>query len=112
MREFRLSFLLSLCVFAALSFGLYLVKYEVQDLHDALAIKHVALQREQEAMRLLHAEWAYLTRPERLQRLQARHVKLHPLVAEQTVPFDFEGYVPAQAVVSNVSDRTQGWERE
>lgn len=85
MRDFKVSFLVYLAVFAALSFGLYLIKYEVQELQDNVKIKQHALAEEQKAIKLLRAEWAYLTRPARLEKLQARYLKLKPIKAEQTL---------------------------
>jgi cell division protein FtsL len=85
MREFRISFLVHLSIFAAFAFGLYLVKYEVQELQQELALKRDVLKKEKETIHLLNAEWAYLTKPERLQKLQKKYLKLQPITASQTL---------------------------
>ena len=86
----RLISLLALLALAAVSTGLYKLKYRVQHL-DAQAI---ALQKqilaEREAIRLLDADWAYLNQPDRLQALAARHLAL--------VPADPKQYVGIEAV--------------
>jgi cell division protein FtsL len=58
--------------------GLFLVKHEVQDLEERLARLDDRIAKEHEAVHVLRAEWAYLTRPERLARLAERHLELKP----------------------------------
>jgi len=66
-----------------MSYGLYNMKYEVRSLEAELAgLQHkIALDRD--GLQVLRAEWAYLNRPERLQRLATRHLDLVPLRAAQ-----------------------------
>lgn len=58
--------------------GLFLVKHEVQDLEEQLARLDDRIAKERENIHVLRAEWAYLTRPERLARLSERHLELKP----------------------------------
>jgi cell division protein FtsL len=58
--------------------GLFLVKHEVQDLEERLAQLDDRIANERETVHVLRAEWAYLTRPERLARLAERHLGLKP----------------------------------
>ena len=75
----RITALIYMACFAALSMGLYLVKYSVQDIQREVASARANLDREKESLHLLNAEWAYLNRPERLRRLADRHLDLVPL---------------------------------
>ncbi len=83
--SFRVSTVICLILFAASAFGLYLVKYQVQDLQAELASKRAELASEREAIHLLNAEWAYLTRPERLESLQKKHLSLKSISSGQTM---------------------------
>lgn len=66
----------------------YLIKYRVQDVQKELQAARLKLQTEEEAVRILEAEWAYLIRPERLQELQARYLQLVPYQAQQITSID------------------------
>lgn len=68
---------------AAVGFGLFHVKYKVQALEEDLARLNAAIIGEQEQLHVLRAEWAYLNRPARLERLSAGHLGLRPLEPEQ-----------------------------
>jgi hypothetical protein len=58
--------------------GLYLVKQEVLGLEEQVARLDDEIARDREAIRVLHAEWAYLINPDRLAQLAARHLGLKP----------------------------------
>lgn len=75
----RITALVYMACFAALSMGLYLVKYSVQNIQREVAATRAELAQEKESLHLLKAEWAYLNRPDRLNRLAARHLDLVPL---------------------------------
>jgi len=75
----RITALIYMACFAALSMGLYLVKYSVQNIQREVVAMKDSLAHEKEALHLLKAEWAYLNRPERLQRLAQQHLDLVPL---------------------------------
>lgn len=75
-----------LLLLAASAAGLYHLKHRVAVLEDeALALAR-ALAREEQATRVLAAEWAYLNAPRRLARAVARHLELAPLGARAMVP--------------------------
>lgn len=63
---------------ALVGFGLFHVKYQVQTLEDQLAKLNRAIVREQEQIHVLRAEWSYLDRPERIERLAAKYLELAP----------------------------------
>ena len=92
----RITALVYMACFAALSMGLYLVKYTVQDVQrDVTAMKH-ELATEKESLHLLNAEWAYLNRPDRLRMLADRHLDLAPLDSRQIDGIDV---LPAAATL-------------
>ena len=47
----------------AIGFGLYQVKYQVMQLEDDIAMIDHTIAEEREALRVLKAEWQYLTSP-------------------------------------------------
>ena len=63
--------------------GLYLVKQEVIGLEDRLAALDDKIGKDRETIHVLRAEWAYLTQPDRLAKLAARHLGLKPPAAGQ-----------------------------
>lgn len=77
-------------VFAIAAFGVYLVKYAVQDMQRQVVALQAKLDEEQESLHLLNAEWAYLNRPERLRSLAEKHLEL--------APFDTRKMLPIQAL--------------
>ncbi len=72
-----------LALVAILAFGLFALKYEVRGLEAELARLEREAQAEQEAMRVLNAEWSYLNRPERLRALSERYLPLTAVSARQ-----------------------------
>ena len=74
----RLLTLGGVVLIAVLAFGLYKLKYEVQQLEDRYADVNRAIIAEQEAIRVLRAEWSYLNSPTRLSALVERHLQLAP----------------------------------
>jgi hypothetical protein len=68
---------------ALMSYGLYNMKYEVRRQESRLADLRQTLTSERQAIKVLHAEWAYLNRPARLQDLSGRHLDLQPIQVGQ-----------------------------
>jgi hypothetical protein len=68
---------------ALMSYGLYNMKYEVRRLEGRLAELQQNLVADQQAVKVLRAEWAYLNRPSRLQNLSGRHLDLQPIEVGQ-----------------------------
>ena len=64
-------------------FGLFHVKYQVQDLEEELARLNAAILKEQRQIHVLRAEWSYLNTPARLEELAARHLDLGPVETAQ-----------------------------
>jgi len=72
-------------VVLALASGLtmYMVKYGVQNLEDELARVRKQTVAEQLEIRVLNAEWSYLTQPARLAELNKQFVSLAPIATKQ-----------------------------
>jgi len=62
---------------------LYQVKYEVRLLEQEARQLHQGVAREQQAIQVLNAEWAYLNQPARIQELAERYLDLGPIKAAQ-----------------------------
>jgi len=77
---------LGLCL--ALGFGLFQIKYEVQNQEEELVKIHRQTTLDQEQMHVLAAEWSYLTQPVRLGLLASRHLNLQPVTSAQLGTFD------------------------
>ncbi|WP_343562351.1 cell division protein FtsL [Kiloniella sp. b19] len=65
---------------------LFQVKQEVQELERQLATLNTGIEKDEEAIRVLEAEWSYLNRPDRLQQLSEKYLRLEPLGAERFSP--------------------------
>jgi len=71
-----------------LSVGLYDIKYRTESADRLAGRIEVQIAAEQDAIRVLRAEWSYLNQPERLQELAARYTELKPLTAKQIGEFE------------------------
>lgn len=79
----RLGTLFWLVLVSATGFAMFGVKYQVQALEDELARTRRAALAEEHEIRVLDAEWAYLTRPETLDAMNRRFLSLAPLSTKQ-----------------------------
>jgi hypothetical protein len=79
----RLSALVWFMLVLAAGFATFKVKYAVQDIDDQLTRARKQTAAEQEEIRVLTAEWTYLTQPERLADLNRRFFSLQPITAKQ-----------------------------
>ncbi len=70
-----------LLVVAGVCFSLFLAKYKVQGLEAELAALNRTILERQEELHVLRAEWAHLSRPDRIQRLSERYLGLKPVPA-------------------------------
>lgn len=73
------STLLSIALALVAGIALFVVKYQVQTLESDLAGLRQQLEESREAVHVLHAEWTYLTDPQRLSKLAERHLPLEPM---------------------------------
>jgi cell division protein FtsL len=63
----------------------YSIKYETILFSEQIVKVQHSIDREQDRIGMLRAEWAYLTRPERLQALADKHLDLQQLGTDQIV---------------------------
>ena len=73
-------------VVLGLSFVLYSLEHRMRAGERALAKLDREIGQEREMIRLLDAEWSYLTRPARIERLAREHLAMGSLVPAQVVP--------------------------
>lgn len=79
------------CLAGAVGVGLFFVKHEVKDLELRLTGLNQEIQRNQEAVHVLKAEWSYLNDPSRLRQLSERHLGMKPMSSAQIATFDTLG---------------------
>ena len=79
----RLGTLFWLVLVSATGFAMFGVKYQVQALEDDLARTNRATAAEQHELRVLEAEWAYLTRPATLEAMNRQFLSLSPIATKQ-----------------------------
>jgi hypothetical protein len=79
----RLGTLFWLVLVSATGFAMFGVKYQVQSLEDELARTDRAIMAEEHEIRVLDAEWAYLTRPETLEAINRQYLSLAPISTKQ-----------------------------
>jgi hypothetical protein len=79
----RLGTLFWLVLVSATGFAMFGVKYQVQALEDEASRTKRATAAEEHELRVLEAEWAYLTRPETLEAMNRRYLSLGPIVTRQ-----------------------------
>lgn len=78
MKLFRISNILLLCVAVGLGALLFRTSQSVQGAEDRLAELNRDIRQEQESIRVLDAEWDYLNRPQRLEELANKYLKVAP----------------------------------
>lgn len=66
-------------------FVVYSLEYSIKQSERQIFVAKNKIGKALDTKRLLDAEWAMLTRPERLQRLASEHLSLKPMRADQVV---------------------------
>jgi hypothetical protein len=74
------------------AFGLYKVKFQVQTIRAQIAEVSQEIVHEREGLNVVAAEWAYLNRPDRLQKLSELYlnqeeVTVNHIADVQMIPF-------------------------
>ena len=70
----------------ALAYVIYQVKYESRGLDAEIASIGKRIDEERDAIAVLRAEWSLLNRPERIERLAHKYLKLAPAKPAQLLP--------------------------
>lgn len=81
----RLGVLMWVWLIAGAAGVLFQVSYDVTALEEDLATLNRDIVREQEAIRVLRAEWSYLNQPERLRTLAQELTSLVPIAPAQVI---------------------------
>jgi hypothetical protein len=79
----RLGTLFWLVLVSATGFAMFGVKYQVQALEEELGRTNRATAAEEHEIRVLEAEWAYLTRPATLETMNRQFLSLGPIATKQ-----------------------------
>ncbi len=79
----RPSTILWSCAVVACGYAMFQMKYEVMQQEDRLARLDREIASDREAVRVLNAEWNYLSQPARLDDLAKRYLNLVPIGAKQ-----------------------------
>lgn len=79
----RFSTILWIAAVALAGFAMFRVKYEVMQQEQLLARLDHRIAEGHEAIRVLNAEWSYLTQPARLDLLAKRYLDLAPIRTQQ-----------------------------
>jgi hypothetical protein len=79
----RLGTLFWLVLVSATGFAMFGVKYQVQALEDELARTNRSTAAEEHELRVLEAEWAFLTRPATLEAMNRQFLSLGPIATKQ-----------------------------
>ena len=88
----------------ALAYVIYQVKYETRALDAQIFSLNKQIEEERDAIAVLRAEWSLLNRPERIERLAKKYLKLAPAKPSQLVT--------VETVTDRDFDRTRGEEAE
>ena len=97
----------ALAVVGLLSTGLYFLEYEVKQMERQLARLDDGLRQDRQAIQVLRAEWSYLTTPDRLQKLAAKHrrsLDLSPASPAQITGLADLPVRPAPVTIAQSSD--------
>lgn len=84
----RFALIVAGVILVAAAAFLYQIKFDVQQMEQDLAATHDEILRHQEALHVLQADWAYLTRPERIATLAERHLGFQPMTPEKVIDVD------------------------
>jgi hypothetical protein len=76
------------CAVVVVGYAMFQMKYEVMQQEDRLARLDREIASDREAVRVLNAEWNYLSQPARLDELAKRYLDLVPIGPKQLGSID------------------------
>ncbi len=88
---FRYSNFIGVFIAILVGGGLFSVKYRVNNLENELLEVYNEIDRSQQSIHLLKAEWTYLNNPKRLQNLSKKYLGLYPTDPTQLVALNKDG---------------------
>jgi hypothetical protein len=88
MSMFRLATWGWLAAVGLAGFATFEVKYQVARVDDELGRVNRSIDADRDQLRVLSAEWSYLTQPARLDQLRQRHLALVPVTRTQLGSLD------------------------
>jgi hypothetical protein len=95
------------CIVVAVGYAMFQVKYEVMQQEQTLAGINKQIADDRDQIRVLDAEWSYLTRPSRIEQLAGRFLHLSDMSAAQIVPIgDLPLRAPAPAAALATQPKT------
>ncbi len=98
----------TLIMLIAVSYGLYRLKYTVEAQRNHVTAIENQIETDKRAIKVLRAEWAYLTRPQRLEDLSKDFMTLEPLRAGQISNLEDIPERPAEILPEeDAADRTE-----
>jgi hypothetical protein len=74
------------CIVIAVGYAMFQVKYEVMQQEQTLAALNKQIVDDRDQIRVLNAEWSYLTRPSRVDELRTRFLHLGGVSSTQILP--------------------------
>ncbi len=103
---FRINvFLLALCIFLGL--GVFHIKYEVVAVKTKFSTTSKAIEKAQENIHILKAEWTHLNHPDRIERLARKYINFDTLTPQQVISFsDLKNF--STKVTTPIKATTQG----
>lgn len=84
----RITIFLTVFLALILSFGVFRITYQVDELEKRLRVLNKEILQEQETIHILEAEWSYLNDPNRLADLSRRHLGMESMKGGQLVDID------------------------
>lgn len=102
----RFSTIVWVAVIVGAALSLYAVKYQVQAIKLQVVETTRELEHEREATHVAAAEWAYLNRPDRLQKLAAKYLMSSELTVDQVA--EIEAIPFPQHMEASVSTSAEG----
>lgn len=105
----RLSFIIQFVFLIVIGCGVYNVANHYQIIERKVSRLNAQSEQERENIRVLQAEWAFLTNPERLEKISAANLSLQAVDGSQLVAvaqIPMRATLDAQEVETNLADNS------